>query len=121
MCVNSIYVGSDDLYDVLLERVSNMGDLSVFVNDTSTHIPVKRTHVGKVFHQPGDPLCILPYRGKGSIALHRVLRKHYPRLDVVFCHDQYYGVKYLYRRGLERRNVKLRVKLLLKKGKRKRF
>lgn len=42
------------------------------------------------------------------MGLHRVLHHHYPRLDVVLCDDRYFGVKYLYRRGLERRNVKLK-------------
>lgn len=73
------------------------------LKDDSTSKCAFQNHVKRVFHVPGDPIIILPYRGPQSVRLHRMLRYKYSACTTVYQHDRYYSARKLLTSGLENR------------------
>lgn len=71
-----------------------------------------RNHPKNVFHEPGDPIIIIDYRGKQSERLHQVLRKKYSKCTTVYRHDRYFSSIQLFHKGLEHRLIGERLKPL---------
>lgn len=89
--------------------------LFVFEHDSST-ICRFRNHPTRQFHIPGDPINILPYRGRQSVRVFKELRSRYSDCTTVFRHDRYYSIRRLTHHGLEHRSAKARKQRRILRG-----
>lgn len=95
----------------LTKEAGRPSPLFEFQNDATPYARITRKRT--LYHEPGKPMIKVVYRGPRSRKLYLHLRKNFNRCTSVYCHDRYYGSRYLCHKGVQRVPVsERRAKLL---------